>query len=130
MRDSHISMRQWRGFCPRKARDGEAIDLFIDGTYDKAVLDECREQIEQSIEPLEGQRAELGKPLASLEAATGHARDLHEFAKQIEPKLACADQSSETQRSITGTLNVRAILTEEDGEQVVGTFCPRDEGPV
>jgi site-specific DNA recombinase len=93
------------------------LDLYLSGTFDKDVLTERKARLETTIAKLEHERGELAKRLGHR-PSDDEIEDLMTFAYGVAAGLEKADKDFAKRRKIIEVLNVRGIVTIENGERI------------
>lgn len=106
------------------------LDLYLSGTFEKNILLERRQRLEDTIAKLEHERERLSTQFAQT-FTSRQIQTLTEFAKRLTGGLEVADTDFKKRRQLIKLLDVRAILMVEDGEKIIyPTFILSEESNV
>lgn len=101
---------------------GRLIDLYVAGDFDRDMLTDRKQRLEAEIHSLsvEGNaiRGQLTQGLTNEQVM-----ELVAFSRQVADGLDKADSDFDLRRRIIDYLNVRVVLTVEDGQQVAYLHC-------
>ncbi len=94
------------------------LDLYLSGTFEKNILLERRQRLEDTIAKLEHERERLSTQIAQT-FTSRQIQTLTEFAKRLTGGLEVADADFKKRRQLIELLDVQAILMVEDGEKII-----------
>ena len=87
-----------------------------------------KNELETTLQSLEHERLRLIEAIEDQILSPQQIESIYEFAAKIGDTLEEADQDFNHRRAIVDALDVRVILTVEDGEKVVYAQCALDDG--
>lgn len=99
------------------------LDLYLAGDFPRDVLTDRKARLEQTIESLEGERAELAAVLEAAELSDAEVVAVKELVAKVALGLEEAEEDFDLRRGVVEALNVWAKLTVEGGEKVVRASC-------
>ena len=99
------------------------LDLYLSGDFDKTMLTERKTRLETTIGALERVRATMCAQIEAQTLTDDQIRDIRDFAAKVADGLSAAEGDIEKKRIVLDVLDVRAVLTVEDGQQVVYVHC-------
>ncbi len=105
-----------------------ALELYLSGQFPKEMLMSRKNELETTLQSLEHERLRLIEAIEDQILSPQQIESIYEFAAKIGDTLEEADQDFNHRRAIVDALDVRVILTVEDGEKVVYAQCALDDG--
>lgn len=107
--DRHIDKQQ--------QKLSQLLDLYLDGTFTKAVLDQKRGDLEEQLAALYDERQQLIDRIAHTTITDEHILSMAELTDEVRDELANADFS--LKRQLVEQLQMWCSLAVEDGMKVV-----------
>jgi site-specific DNA recombinase len=104
-----------------------ALELYISGNFPKEVLLSRKSELETALQSLEQEKLRLVEVIEDHTISPAQIESIHDFAGNIRAGLDEADQDFRKRRSIVDTLDVRVVLSVEDGQKVVYAQCSLGE---
>jgi hypothetical protein len=95
------------------------LDLYLAGDFEKDMLLERKKRLEDTITKLEQEHQRLAAQLEQNSLGDNEIEEIITFAHKLSQGLEKADASFEARRHIIELLDVRVVLTVEDGEKIV-----------
>src|SRR5690606_5533327 len=105
-----------------------ALELYLSGQFPKEMLMSRKNELETALQSLEQERLRLIDAIEDQILSPQQIENIYEFAANIGDALEEADQDFNHRRAIVDALDVRVILTIEDGEKIVYAQCALDDG--
>jgi site-specific DNA recombinase len=99
------------------------LDLYLSGEFHRDMLIDKKNELEKTIQQLEGERAGLLARLEAQNISEEQEQILIEFAGRIAKGLDKADANFKIRRGIIETLRVEVILVQEDGMKTLRIKC-------
>jgi hypothetical protein len=100
-----------------------ALDLYLDDQFPKEVLVSRKNELETALKSLEDEKSRLVNVIEQQTISPKQIEDIHEFANNIAANLDAAEQDFHHRRAVVDALDVRVVLTVEEGEKVVYAQC-------
>jgi hypothetical protein len=100
-----------------------ALDLYLDDQFPKEVLVSRKNELETALRSLEEEKSRLVDVIAQHTVSPKEIENIFEFASKIAANLEGADHDFHQRRAIVDALDVRVVLTVEEGEKVVYAQC-------
>jgi site-specific DNA recombinase len=107
----------------KKREYDELVDLYLTSKVRKDVLDVKAEALDAEIASLDRTQRELAARLDAATLTQERVAGLEQFAVEIRKRLDYADSDFAKRRWLVETLNVTAILREEEGEKMLDAEC-------
>jgi site-specific DNA recombinase len=107
--DAHIEKQQ--------QKLSQILDLYLEGDFPRAVLEEKRADLETQLEALQQERQMLEARIAHTTITDEHIRSVTEVAALVQDNLDTADFA--LKRKLVELLNITCSLALEDNEKVV-----------
>ena len=104
-----------------------ALELYLSNDFPKEMLISRKNELETALQSLEQEKARLVDVIEEQTLSPHQIEDIHEFARKIGAGLAEADQDFRRKRAIVDALDVRVVLSVEEGEKVVYAQCTLGE---
>jgi len=99
------------------------LDLYISGDFPKEALVSRKNELETTIKSLEQEKVKLIEAIDERVITPEQIEDIHEFAAKVREGLAYADGDFAAKRAIVDALDLRVILTIENGEKIIYAEC-------
>ncbi len=117
-------LESWRRRQTELAKQMQRLlDLYLNGDFDRALLDERQRQLaEQSSELAERIRS-LEADLKSVDQMEAHLGDLQQFAAAVAIQLPEHERDFAFRREIVEQLDVQVVLGLENGQKVIDARC-------
>jgi site-specific DNA recombinase len=112
-----------------KSQLDRLLDLYVSGDFPKEVLVDRKKRLEDSIEALEKERANILSALEKITLTPKQVKNIFEFAKRIGKGLQSAQMDPAHKRQIIEDLDVWVTFAVEDGEKVLNVQCVLGESP-
>lgn len=100
-----------------------ALELYLSGDFPKEVLMSRKNELETTLQSLEKEKLRLIEVIENHTISPYQIENLHEFASNIRAGLDEAEQDFRKKREIVDALDVRVVLSVEDGNKVVYAQC-------
>jgi hypothetical protein len=99
------------------------LDLYIAGEFDRDLLIDKKNRLENTIQALEREKVELEKLLNKNVITPEEELGLIEFARKVSEGIDDADYDFQARRQIVETLNLIAYLGYKDGQKTIRLKC-------
>ena len=104
-----------------------ALELYLSNQFPKEMLLSRKNDLETALRSLEQEKSRLVDVIEEQTVSPNQIENIFEFANKISAGLEAADQDFHHKREIVDALDVRVVLTVEDGEKVVYAQCTLGE---
>lgn len=105
-----------------------ALELYLSNQFPKEMLISRKNELETTLQSLEQEKIRLVEVIENQTLSPQQIESIYEFAATIGETLDAADQDFHQRRAIVDALDLRVVLTIEDGEKVVYAQCALDDG--
>lgn len=105
-----------------------ALELYLSDQFPKEMLISRKNELEKTLQSLEKEKVRLSEVIEDHTLSPQQIQNIYEFAASIGESLDAADQDFHKRRSIVDALDVRVVLTVENGEKVIYAQCALDDG--
>ncbi len=106
-----------------KSQLDRMLDLYVSGQIPKELLLEKKQRLDSTLSALEKEREELSVNMEGQALSEHDIQQIWDFAAQVAEGLYPGNESFEDRRQVIELLDVRANLTEEDGQKYVDVWC-------
>jgi site-specific DNA recombinase len=106
-----------------RAQLARLLDLYLAGDFEKDLLTDRKQRLEETIHALEKERDAMAGRLAGVTLTDRQKRDIRAFAAKAGKGLSVADRSFAARRKLVELLDVTATLALEDGQKVAYARC-------
>jgi site-specific DNA recombinase len=103
------------------------LDLYLSDQFPKDMLVNRKNELETAIHSLQQERIKLIEVINERIIPPEQIENIYEFAAQIKEGLNMAPDDFKAKRAIVDALDLRVILTVENGEKVVYAECALGE---
>jgi site-specific DNA recombinase len=99
------------------------IDLYLNGDFERDILEERKARIEAGLAGLEGEQARLLAQVQETEFSTERIQSIVEYAKIIGAGIEAADESFDKRLPLVEALNMTGELDLVNGDKWVTLHC-------
>jgi len=99
------------------------LDLYLTGSFDKSILTERKERLQETINALERERINLAAQIEAQTLSDEQLETITAFAARVRQGLEAADTDFALQRHLVELLEIGVALVVEDDQRVAYVRC-------